>query len=196
MFVYCLFIFNQIYLKTARPLIANVFRRGKATCFAYGQTGMFFDMPSREFIFCLHAIIIVIIFIDNYFFSTYSFISGSGKTFTMMGSNGSVEHQGLYIQASRDIFSYLARAEYAHLIVVVRFSFIFFILYFPFFFFLFFFFFYFFHFSFFFFLFLFFIACFFLFFYVLLFLLFLDPPPFALFFLLGFFLVTGFQVCM
>jgi kinesin family protein 2/24 len=47
--------------------------------------------------------------------------TGSGKTFTMMGTNGSRDHEGLYVQASRDIFANIGRPEYAHLIVVVSF---------------------------------------------------------------------------
>ncbi|XP_038077083.1 uncharacterized protein LOC119744936 [Patiria miniata] len=30
---------QEVYAKTAKPLIATMFNRGKATCFAYGQTG-------------------------------------------------------------------------------------------------------------------------------------------------------------
>ena len=49
--------------------------------------------------------------------------TGSGKTFTMMGpgTNASYEHQGLYVQASRDIFALLARPEFAHLNLIVSF---------------------------------------------------------------------------
>ncbi len=38
-----------------------------------------------------------------------------------MGTNGSRDHEGLYVQASRDIFANIGRPEYAHLIVVVSF---------------------------------------------------------------------------
>lgn len=29
----------EVYLNTAQPLVEHVFNKGKATCFAYGQTG-------------------------------------------------------------------------------------------------------------------------------------------------------------
>jgi Cdc6-like AAA superfamily ATPase len=30
---------EEVYLRTAYPLVASVFQGGKATCFVYGQTG-------------------------------------------------------------------------------------------------------------------------------------------------------------
>ena len=49
--------------------------------------------------------------------------TGSGKTFTMMGpgSDAPFEHQGLYIQAARDIFATLAKTEHKSLCVCISF---------------------------------------------------------------------------
>ena len=35
------FFFDQVYRGTVEPIIPTIFQRTKATCFAYGQTGMF-----------------------------------------------------------------------------------------------------------------------------------------------------------
>lgn len=34
------FFFYQVYRGTVEPIIPTIFQRTKATCFAYGQTGM------------------------------------------------------------------------------------------------------------------------------------------------------------
>ncbi len=63
-----------IYNRTVSPLVAGVFTGGKATCFAYGQTGN-------------------LLFVYN---MTYHYLVGSGKTFTMMGSNDGSQNIGLF----------------------------------------------------------------------------------------------------
>ena len=32
---------EEVYRRTAYPLVASIFQGGKATCFAYGQTGIY-----------------------------------------------------------------------------------------------------------------------------------------------------------
>jgi dihydrodipicolinate synthase/N-acetylneuraminate lyase len=37
-----------VYRKTAQPLVEYIFTGGKATCFAYGQTGLIFFLTNRQ----------------------------------------------------------------------------------------------------------------------------------------------------
>ena len=37
---------DQVYRSTVQPLVATLFRGGKATCFAYGQARLSLDLPS------------------------------------------------------------------------------------------------------------------------------------------------------
>jgi hypothetical protein len=92
-------VMSKVYQRTAQPLVEYIFTGGKATCFAYGQTGRG-------------------VFRDVYFLKKFNYWDkkGSGKTFTMLN-----EQNGLYVKAGRDIFTLLKRPENAHLAAWVSF---------------------------------------------------------------------------
>jgi hypothetical protein len=104
-----------IYRRTAYPLIEHLFKKGKATCFAYGQV----CLVSHFFSYLVFKKYVP----DSIVSFSYFKQTGSGKTFTMMGpgTNAPYEHQGLYLQAARDIFALIARPEFSHLTVIVSF---------------------------------------------------------------------------
>ncbi|KAI9366701.1 P-loop containing nucleoside triphosphate hydrolase protein [Zopfochytrium polystomum] len=107
---------EEVYRRTAFPLVEYVFNGGKATCFAYGQTGevLFPSLPPTT------ACTTFLAQPDNNTAYDHplppSPEAGSGKTYTMLD-----ERNGLYVLAGRDIFAALHTPAYAHLTAFVGF---------------------------------------------------------------------------
>lgn len=83
---------KQVYRETVQPIIPIIFQRTKATCFAYGQTGI-----------CLFFYVKGLLLFVYLFIFLKIFIAGSGKTYTM---------QPLPLRAAEDLVRLLHQPAY------------------------------------------------------------------------------------